>query len=77
MEAESAASVSQKATTGGRTVRIRPTFRFRGFKWFFKKDRFSVYKYKWEDPSIQPASTAVVRRIIDIGAVSVGIKYLK
>ena len=66
-----------KKEAGSGNVKIRPVFRFRGFKWLLKKDRFTSYRYKWDDPSGYTSSPEVVGRTIDIGAISIGVRYLK
>ncbi|OGO37884.1 MAG: hypothetical protein A2147_06360 [Chloroflexi bacterium RBG_16_57_8] len=57
-------------------MKWRPIFGFRGLKCLLKKDRFAAYKYKWEDPSGSSPSPDVLKRTIDIGAISIGIRYV-
>ena len=59
----------------GNIVNMRPFLGFRGFKWFFKDDWFSMYK--WEDPEAYSRSGRVLQRVIDVGAISIGIRYLR
>jgi hypothetical protein len=58
-------------------VKIRPIIEFKGFRWLFKKDVFTMRRYKWEDPHGHSSSPVVLRRIVEILGFRIGIRYLK
>lgn len=52
----------------------RLVFARRGLAWIFRKDWYSLYR--WRNPDTYPMSSDTLR-IVDIGAFSVGIRTLK
>lgn len=56
-------------------TKMWPIFIFRGLKKFSKKELYGIYKYKWGYPYTSTPKQVLCERVIELGGLSIGIKY--